>query len=100
MARRSTHVMPGACPREFMKLAHPPHERVDSYKYKDHVNRAINRDKILSVHKTREHYYPDNEGIPVLRFWFGGKDYHDWYFDKGQENKRDALYRTLSAMKE
>lgn len=80
-----------------MNITKPPHENVSITKYSNHTNSSVNLDKVLLIKKTREAYYPDNEGIPAIQFWFGGNDYHLWYFDKGRESSRDIIYDELIA---
>ena len=76
-------------------MLQPPYQRTQNYKYSGHTNLVVNEDRVMTIEKAREAYYPDNEGIPVIRFWFGGKDFHDWYFDKGKETERDSCYLEL-----
>jgi len=76
-------------------IVRPPKERSSYSKYSAHTNEAVNLDLVLTVTKAREAYYPDNEGIPVIRFWFGDKNYHQWYFDRGEESQIDNWLRLL-----
>lgn len=78
-----------------MKFKKPPHEHIDNHKYKDHTNRTINRELVISMERSRQHYYPDNEGIPTIIFWFGEKTKEIWYFDKGSEAFRDKVFIDL-----
>jgi hypothetical protein len=78
-----------------MKMLVPPKERTYNHKYKNHTNPPVNADRVLTMEAARQAYYPDNEGIPIIRFWFGGKDYAEWYFDKGEENSRDKSLKAL-----
>ncbi len=80
-------------------MLRPPKERTASRKYGDHTNSAVNAARVLTIEKSRMAYYPDNGGIPTIRFWFGGKDDHHWYFDHGEEERRDQCYRdTMAAL--
>jgi hypothetical protein len=78
-----------------MNIIKPPKERTSAPKYSAHTNRPVNYDKVLTVCAGREAYYPDNEGIPVIEFWFGGENKHQWYFDKGEDKLRDKLLAQL-----
>lgn len=78
-----------------MNLIKPPKEHTQIPKYTDHTNEVINLDKIWSFKKSRETYYPDNEGIPTIRFWFGQDGFHSWFFDKNEETLRDDTYNSI-----
>lgn len=73
----------------------PVKTNIDHSKYKNHKNLPVNAERILTISAAREAWYPDNEGIPVIRFWFGDKDYHDWFFEKGFEEIRDRVIESL-----
>ena len=78
-----------------MKMLIPPHSNINNSRYGQHQNAPVNIDKVLTITKSREHYYPDNDGIPVIFFWFGDNNKHQWFFDKGQENLRDKTYNQI-----
>jgi hypothetical protein len=69
------------------KFISPPKERTSMPKYRDHTNEPVNLSTVTKVCASRERYYPDDEGIPVVKFTFVGGGNHLWYFDKGEEGE-------------
>lgn len=76
-------------------LLYPENKNVANHMYKDHVNKVVNLNNVTTASVKREAYYPDNEGIPVVRFDFIDGSSHDWYFDKGQEKQAETTLNSF-----
>ena len=74
----------------------PEKEHLKCQRYGPRNNDAVNMDVIERVAKSRESYYPDNEGIPVIKFYRDNKCVYMWFFDKREEKIRDAVYARLT----
>lgn len=77
-----------------MKFIQPPYKNTKNHKYKDHTNCIINLDNVTAIESAREAYYPDNEGIPSIRFHTVGEQ-QIWYFDREDEKLRDTTIKKL-----
>lgn len=58
-------------------------------------NKAINLSMCTSIKKSRLHWYPDNSGIPSIKFFYNENDYNEWAFGWHQEKDRDAIYELI-----
>ena len=79
-----------------MKFIEPNIEKVRNHRYSSHENKAINIYGVMSISKSHINHYPDNKGIPTLRFWFNENMSEDWYFDT--EEERDRVYKKILRM--
>lgn len=71
-----------------------PH--LKNHKYGPRDNSPVNLGVIERFSKSREHYYPDNEGIPVIKFYREGKEVYQWFFEKEEEKLRDEVFNDLA----
>lgn len=69
---------------------------LENHKYGPRDNDPVNMDVIERFSKSREHYYPDNEGIPVIKFYRNGKEVYQWMFEKREEKLRDEIFDDLT----
>lgn len=65
-------------------------------KYGPRDNSPVNMSVIERIEKSRERYYPDNEGIPAIRFYRDGKIVYSWFFEKSEEKLRDSVFERLT----
>jgi hypothetical protein len=73
-------------------ITHPEGEvKIGKYDFK---NNAINIELVTKTEKTREHYYPDNEGVPTLTFHFIGGTKEQWLFRS--EKLRDEMWHFVN----
>lgn len=79
-----------------MKMVKPPYLHTTIPKYRCHLNPIINLDQVCRITKWRESWYPDNEGIPAIRFFFASRnDDCDWYFDQWDEKLRNEVFEAI-----
>lgn len=75
-----------------MKLiAAPKYTKQNKYG-SQHKNHVINLANVNCMIKTRMHWYPDNEGVPSIKFSFPN-DVVEWIFDT--DDLRDRAYDVL-----
>ena len=56
-------------------------------------NITIHKNHIVSIDIGRYARYPDNSGIPTIRFVMLNNNIIEWYFDN--EKKRDDCYQSI-----
>lgn len=78
---------------------HPPKINIENTRYNTHKNQAVNLDNVYTVSISRENYYPDSEGIPVILFVFQGYS-HSWYFEKGEDKLVEKTYKIITNYRE
>lgn len=78
---------------------HPPKIKLTNESYSVHINQAVNLDNVYTVSISREHYYPDNEGIPVILFIFNNYS-TSWYFEKGEDELAEKTYKIVTNYRE
>lgn len=71
---------------------------IDGMKHKEYyrTNDPININIVRSVCKSREKYYPDNEGYPSIDFIFAHQDHITWVYEKEQEKIRDNDFQRIT----
>ena len=69
---------------------------VDSIEYfgKEKINPPINLDRIIYFVKGNESYYPDNTGVPSIRFIYDKDLEVIWWYHRHEE-MRDEDYKRI-----
>lgn len=65
--------------------------------YRGHLlkNDPINIGNVNQISKDRLHFYPDNDGIPTIRFKMNGGEDLIWHYNKKDERIRNEDFQKI-----
>lgn len=72
-----------------MFFVRPDFEVVTYLRKENIINPFINLALVRSIEKTKYSWYPDNEGLPAIKFNFGENDSAVWVYPKDNIDLRN-----------